>query len=230
MHLWYIGFQIKVSHNPQLVSMGAKQRAESNTDVLLGGGWRLGEVARQYLFTSQHRQVAAEALVRRGTAAAYPRLQQRRLIAPSFLPWSCPCSAPSLPWDLPGGCLREWVRLASQGFHLVIPPLGIHATPPRLLADPSEAPCPLVRLPACILTHQRRLPIVISTFPLRAPNLPTTPLHPTVSPTSAPPPLNFFSIFFPLILFYVAFVPGPPLSSPTPHLLSLIVCAFLIVS
>lgn len=104
-----------------------------------------------------------------------------------LLPSRCPCSALSLPWDLPGGCLRERVRLASQGFHLVIPPLGIHAT---TLAAPSEAPCPLVRLPACILTHQRRLPIVISTFPLPRPPPPPDRFSNVCAPTS-----QFFPFF-----------------------------------
>lgn len=53
---------------------------------------------------------------------------------------------------------------------------------------------------------------------------------PSTSPANvcAPPPLNFSPSFFPLILFYVAFVPGPSLADSLPF--SLIVCAFLIVS
>lgn len=79
------------------------------------------------------------------------------------------------------------MRLASQGFHLVIPLLGIHAT---TLAAPSEAPCPLARLPACILTHQRRLPIVISTFPLPRPPPPPDRFSNVCSSTS-----QFFPFF-----------------------------------
>lgn len=123
-----------------------------------------GEEVRQDLFTSQQDagrrwRPALVALAVACIAASSPAAKVNRSF---LLPWRCPRSALSLPWDLP------W--RVSEGAGEVrqsrIPPSHPASWYSRRAAGPSAAPCPLVRLPACILTHQRRLPIVISTFPL----------------------------------------------------------------
>lgn len=59
-----------------------------------------------------------------------------------------PSSLPSLHWgiaSMPGEWLKELVRLSSQGFHLVILPLGIHTTlsPPESACLNTEGDFPL---------------------------------------------------------------------------------------
>lgn len=117
---------------------------------------------------------------------------------------------------LPRGWLKELVRLSSQGFYLVILPLGIHTT--------VLPPTPL-RLPAWIPAHWRRLSPVISTLTF------SCLLLCSHFPMFSPPCLLFFTCFG-LILFYVGFLPLSSLCLPNSSLFSFfleswIVCAFL---
>lgn len=128
----------------------------------------------------------------------------------------CPCSlstshcCPPPPFGIAcmPGWLKELVRLSSQGFHLVILPLGIHNT---LL--PPEAACldtdSLKETSDCHF-NSHSLASLLSFLHL----LPT--------------PTPFLSTKFLLILFYVVFLPLPPRVSPPSvfFLGSLIVCAF----
>lgn len=123
---------------------------------------------------------------------------------PSFNPLLPHCLSRGIAC-MPGGWLKELVRLSSQGFHLVILPLGIHTT---LL--PPEAAClhtdSLKETSHCHFNSPSHLPASLLSF-----------LHRLSTPSA------FLSTYFSLILFYVVF-PHLPLCVPV------IVYAFLIVS
>lgn len=120
---------------------------------------------------------------------------------------------------MPARWLKEPVRLSSQGFHLVIPDLGIHTT---LL--PPETSClntnSLKETSHCHFSSGSLLLAPLLSF-----------LHPFSTPSASP------STYFLLVLFYVVFLPLPhPRDGRGRKTFlclfsaSLIVCAFLIVS
>lgn len=97
---------------------------------------------------------------------------------------------------MPGRWLKELVRLSSQGFHLVILPLGIHTT----LLPPEAACLNTDSLKETSHCHFNSYSLLLSS--------PLSFLH-LFSTLSAS-----LSTYFLLVLFYVFFLPLPPLRLP----------------